>query len=40
MSEVIRVKAEDKDLNKYFRDDVRKKHLTIEDTIHREMASF
>ena len=40
MKEVIRVKAEDKGLNKCFRDRLRKKHLTIEDTIQGEMAEF
>lgn len=38
MKEVIRVKAEDKGLNKCFRGTVRKKHLTIEDIIQGEMA--
>lgn len=40
MKEVIRVKAEDKGLNKCFRDRLRKKHLTIEDMIQGEMAEF
>ena len=40
MKEVIRVEAEDKGLTKCFRDMVRKKHLTFEDTIQGEMAEF
>lgn len=40
MKEEIRVKAEDKGLNKRFRDMVRKKHLAVENRIQGEMTEF